>query len=151
MPLGAVAIPHQGRTALDLGRYDAAMSFWRRHLSALVRGTIVLLMVVALAPTVSRALAAADPVRALLLSEICSASRAETPDLSSLAMADAAGGVHCPACLAPVLGGLPPGPDRHADFPPPPRRPFLAEQPAVIPDGAGTRPPLPPRAPPRLA
>ena len=133
--------------------YHRGMFFWRRHSFRLVSAAIALLMMVALAPTLSRLLAAADPVRAAMLAEICSATMpaSSRADAGALGMTDAAGGSHCPACLSPALGALLPEPDRRADYRLIEPRPAPVLRIDFVPDAAAHHPPLPARAPPALA
>ncbi|NRT57737.1 hypothetical protein [Sphaerotilus uruguayifluvii] len=127
------------------------MSFWRHHLSRLVGMVIVLLMAGAIAPTVSRAIAAADPVRMVMLADLCVTARTPAHDDEGARPHGDAAEVHCPACLAPAPGALLPGPDRQADFrhlEPPPAAVLRVD---FVPDPAAHHPPLPARAPPGLA
>ncbi len=127
------------------------MSFWRHHLSRLVGLVIVLLMLGVIAPTVSRAIAAADPVRAVMLAEICATAMPSAHgDDTDTAQVDSAG-VHCPACLAPALGALLPEQDARADYLLIAPRSTPALRIDFVPDAAAQHPPLPARAPPARA
>jgi hypothetical protein len=112
-----------------------------------------LLLVAACLPTLSRFIAAADPVRAAMLAEVCSVTVASAPvggDEQPLA-GDVMGGAHCAACLTPVLLTDWPAPDRRADFDRPVLRLRPVIEPLLAPQPAPAGPPIPPRAPPRMA
>jgi hypothetical protein len=112
-----------------------------------------LLLVAACLPTLSRLIAAADPVRAAMLAEVCSVNVASAPiDSDGQPLAgDVMGGAHCAACLSPVLLAEWPAPDRRADFDRPVLRLRPVIEPLQAPQPAPAGPPIPPRAPPRTA
>lgn len=119
----------------------------RRSQSLLIRIALGVLLLAAVVPTLSRLIAAADPVRAAMLAEICSVRSAVSPADVGIA-GDPAGGVHCADCLSPVLPADPAAPDRSADFDRPATRlvPVVAMLPPPAP--APAWPQSPPRAPP---
>ncbi|WP_442777046.1 hypothetical protein [Sphaerotilus montanus] len=129
------------------------MTALRRSLARLTRMACWLLLVAACLPTLSRLIAAADPVRAAMLAEVCSVNVASAPiesDGQPLA-GDVMGGAHCAACLSPVLLAEWPAPDRRADFDRPVLRLRPVIEPLQAPQPAPAGPPIPPRAPPRTA
>ncbi len=129
------------------------MTALRRSLARLTRMACWLLLVAACLPTLSRLIAAADPVRAAMLAEVCSVNVASAPiDSDGQPLAgDVMGGAHCAACLSPVLLAEWPAPDRRADFDRPVLRLRPVIEPLQAPQPAPAGPPIPPRAPPRTA
>ena len=129
------------------------MTALRRSLARLTRMACWLLLVAACLPTLSRFIAAADPVRAAMLAEVCSVNVASAPiDSDGQPLAgDVMGGAHCAACLSPVLLAEWPAPDRRADFDRPVLRLRPVIEPLQAPQPAPAGPPIPPRAPPRTA
>ncbi len=129
------------------------MTSLRRSLARLTRMACWLLLVAACLPTLSRFIAAADPVRAAMLAEVCSATGAKASvgaDAQPLA-GDVMSGAHCAACLTPVLLADWPAPDRRADFDRPVLRLRPVVEPLLVPLPAPAGPPIPPRAPPHTA
>ncbi|MEX8493288.1 hypothetical protein [Sphaerotilus sp.] len=129
------------------------MTALRRSLARLTRMACWLFLVAACLPTLSRLIAAADPVRAAMLAEVCAVTVASAPiDSDGQPLAgDVMGGAHCAACLTPVLLADWPAPDRRADFDRPVLRLRPVIEPLQAPQPAPAGPPIPPRAPPRTA
>lgn len=123
------------------------MHVMRRSQHLILQAALWVLLLAAVVPTLSRLIAAADPVRAVMLAEICSV-RSNAGQSDAGIAGDAAGGVHCADCLSPVLPADPVTPDRSADFDRPAARlmPVAATLPRPAPEPAW--PQSPPRAPP---
>ncbi|MDZ7855637.1 DUF2946 family protein [Sphaerotilus sp.] len=109
-----------------------------------------LLLVAACLPTLSRLIAAADPVRAAMMVEVCSVSSRDRGEDRALP-GDVMGGVHCAACVVSVLQVDVPTPDRRADFDRPVLRLRPVEEPLRAPRPRPVGPQIPPRAPPLSA
>lgn len=126
------------------------MTSLRRSLARLTRMACWLLLVAACLPTLSRFMAAADPVRAAMLAEVCSASNRDLGDTQVLP-GEVMGGAHCAACLTPVLLAEVPTLDRRADFDRPVLRLRPVDEPLRAPRPHPVGPQIPPRAPPLSA
>ncbi len=125
------------------------MSFWRRHFLAITRLAVGLLLLAAIVPMLSRALAVLDPVRAAMIAEVCSARMAPASSAQDAALTgDVTGGVHCPGCTAPALGAAVPCLGTQADFDRPAQRLRpIAQAPRPL-RQTDVWPPAPTRAPP---
>ena len=121
----------------------------RRSLIRFAWMALLAMLAVAIAPTTSRLLVAGDPVRAALLSEICSVGLTAVADPSSEASDPVmSGGGHCPVCLSAAVAFGWPEPDRRADYTPPVRHLRPATASLQPPGQAPVWPSAPSRAPP---
>lgn len=121
----------------------------------LTRVALWLILATAMAPTVSRVLAWADPASALALADVClvrspSANPADA-DNSKDTSGTAATAVACLYCVLPALPGVWPLPAHAADFSRPEARLRPVQAPLLSPRSIPLWRDAPPRAPPRLA
>ena len=116
----------------------------------LVWMALLAVLMVAVAPTVSRLLGAGDPARAAVLAEICSvgmtsvaapASDAPDPEFTG-------DGADCPMCLSAAVAFAWPEPDRRPDHAPAAQHLRPAMEPLYLPGPAPVWRSAPPRAPP---
>lgn len=119
----------------------------------LVWMALLAVLMVAVAPTVSRLLGAGDPARAAVLAEICSVGMAsvaapasDAPDPESTG-----DGAHCPLCLSTAVAFAWPEPDRRPDHAPAAQHLRPATAPLSLPGPAPVWRSAPPRAPPARA